>query len=30
MNVPIWIWVLVGAILFVLLLHLLGVGINIG
>lgn len=29
MNVPIWIWVLVGAILFVLLLGLLGVGINI-
>jgi hypothetical protein len=28
-NVPIWIWVLVGAILFVLLLGLLGVGINI-
>ena len=30
MNVPIWIWVLVGAILFVVLLGLLGVGINIG
>ena len=30
MNVPIWIWVLIGAILFVLLLGLLGVGIHIG
>ena len=30
MNVPIWIWVLIGAILFVLLLGLLGVGINVG
>ena len=30
MNVPIWIWVLVAAILFVLLLGLLGVDINIG
>ena len=30
MNVPIWIWALVGAILFVVLLGLLGVGIDIG
>jgi hypothetical protein len=28
-NVPGWIWVLVGLILLVLLLGLLGVGINI-